>query len=168
MTPNEAPSHLANRLYVPLEESIRIFRQSEEIQLPAELDFNFNIPPHFNVIAPHYSLSFVSHASPAIDSLCIEMRGVAETLSRHEGLIQEILEMVKVIEVETRKLSPDPIHDVTDAAESGLNEILLTIRENRFPPQPSPEVDALLSQALERRQSISATTSPASEELAIR
>jgi hypothetical protein len=46
-----------------------------------------------------------------------------------------------------------------------LNDILHTIREKRFPSPPCEEIDALLSQAIERKKSLAPTGPSGSEEL---
>jgi hypothetical protein len=66
-------------------------------------------------------------------------------------MLQEIRETVRVIEVETRRLNPDPINDLMDAAEAELGDILNTVKERRFSPPTSPEIEAMLSKALERK-----------------
>jgi hypothetical protein len=73
-------------------------------------------------------------------------------LDRHENLLQEIYEMVKVIEVETRRLNPDSIYDHIDTAESELGQVFSAVREKRYPPPWSPEMEALLTQAIERKK----------------
>jgi hypothetical protein len=92
--------------------------------------------------------------TPIVPGFLMAFQEVKLAVARHGELLEEIYEMVKVIEVETRRLNPDAIHDMTDAAESGLNDILRTIQERRFPPPPSQEIDALLSQAIEKKRSL--------------
>jgi hypothetical protein len=138
---------------------------SRSVGLPADISFAFN--------ANYYQqVNFIGPTAPTVPesfpALCADMRHVVFTLNRHEELLQEIAETVRVIEVETRRLNPDAIHALTDAAESGLNDILHTIQEGRFPSPSSPEIDALLSQAIERKRSLPPTAPSSNEELTTR
>lgn len=90
------------------------------------------------------------------------MRHVVTRLDRHDDILEEILETVRVIEFETRRLNPDPNYALTDAAEAGLNSIVQTIKDKQFPPIP-PELDAMLTRAIQKkaeaRQQLEAKTS---------
>jgi hypothetical protein len=105
----------------------------------------------------------ISIYASVVATLSTDVKHLAERFNRHEELLQEIVETVRVIEVETRKLGPDAIHDATDAAESDLNDILHTIRERRFPSSPSEEIDALLSKAIEIKTSLAPSQSLAKD-----
>lgn len=96
------------------------------------------------------SNSTVVHISSTIDAVSAELGDVVARLDRHDDMLQEILETVRVIEFETRRLNPDANYALTDAAEAGLNSIVQTIKDKGFPPVP-PELDALLTRAVQRR-----------------
>jgi hypothetical protein len=149
----------------PNQLSSKMLSYSRSVAPPADISFSFNMNYHQQV-------NFFGLTAPAVpesfSALCGDMRHVVFTLNRHEDLLREIAETVKVIEVETRRLNPDAIHDLTDAAESGLNDILHTIREGIFPPSSSPDIDTLLSQAIERKRSLSPAAPSSNEELTSR
>jgi Siphovirus Gp157 len=52
-------------------------------------------------------------------------------------------------------MTPAESDEITDVAESELDEILQMIREKRYPPPPSPEMAALLAQIIEKKMSLS-------------
>jgi len=133
-----------------------------------QAEFNFvNIPIQFN--ASFYPSSALDFVRADVMECALILHRHESILSRHEEILEEVRDLVKVIEVETRRLNPDAIHDITDAAEAELNEILHTIQEKRFPQPPSPEIDALLSQAIEKRKVLTHTAAPSpGEELTTR
>ncbi len=128
-----------------------------------ELHQHLNVVPIQFITPIHLSSAIDAIRADARESVMILHRHEA-MLNRHEQLLEEMREIVKVIEVETRILNPDSIHEITDAAESELNGILHAIKEKRFPQVPSPEMDALLSQAIDRKLANQVPAEPSSTE----
>lgn len=106
--------------------------QSQYVSIPITVSANFVFMPY--------------------EGIAKDMQYIVTTLNRHDEILQEVYEIVKVIEVETRK--SDPIHDLTDQAESDLHATLSSIREKRFPAPPSPEIASLLTKALDKKKLI--------------
>lgn len=90
----------------------------------------------------------------AVNTFLPDINQVMLRLDRQENLLQEIYEMVKVIEVETRRLNPDTIYELLDSAESGLRQVLNAVKEKRFPVPAGPEIEAMLTQAIERKTNL--------------
>jgi hypothetical protein len=103
------------------------------------------------------SNSTVIHLSATIDAVSADLGHVVARLDRHDDMLQEILETVRVIEFETRRLAPDAINDILDTSESEMNSVLQMVREHRL-PTVNPEIDALLEQAIERRRTLTSST----------
>src|ERR1035438_7647087 len=118
--------------YVPANVPMEPWVVRDSPQIPPVQFFNIPINIYTAVIGP----------------FAADIKDIASRLNRHEDLLQEIFEMVKVIEVETRRLNPDTIDDLTDAAESELGELLNSVREKRFPGSPDQEIQAMLARAI--------------------
>lgn len=123
------------------------------VNMPIQLNATFYLPAALEVIRAD------------VRETVVILHRHDEVLNRHEELLEEMRELIKVIEVETRRLNPDVLNDITDSVESELNDILHTIKERRYPSPPSRQMDALLERAIERKISLTQpVTSPAGAE----
>jgi uncharacterized protein YfkK (UPF0435 family) len=103
--------------------------------IPQPQYFTFNIPVEIK----------------ATINMAVEITHISATLQRHDELLQEMYEMIRVIEIETRRLNPNPIDDLADAAESELNDILQMVKNKNLPSVNTAEA-AILGKALERKR----------------
>lgn len=133
-----------------------LLRRFWEGKLPKEafvLTDQFEFHQHFN-IPIQFNYAFLSHLSPEIECIGTEVREVVVILGRHESILNRHEEMLQEILATVREnalLNADPTDTAADAAEAQLREIVTIIQEGRTLPPPDPEIDAMLSRAIERR-----------------